>query len=92
MRTSLNDIRLIDNFLSGKLSPEKSLLFHVRLIEDPVLRINLCIQQKVYTLLRTYHRKKLKEEIESFHEKIFSDPLKADLQERILYHFKHKAL
>lgn len=88
MRTSLNNIRLIEKFLKGQMSPEESLLFHVRLMNDQVLNINLRIQEKIYALIKLYHRKKLKEEIQSVDHKMFSDPLKADFQESIHYFFK----
>ncbi|MBA4056968.1 MAG: hypothetical protein C0490_19795 [Marivirga sp.] len=89
MRTSLNNIRLIEKFLNGQMAPEESMSFHMRLIEDPLLKINLRIQEKIYALIRLYHRKKLKEEIQSVEHKMFSDPLKAGFRESIQYYFKH---
>ena len=89
MRTSLNNIRLIEKFLSGQMASEESMSFHLRLMDDPLLRANLRIQEKIYTLIRLYHRKKLKEEIQSLEHKMFSDPLKARFQESIQYYFKH---
>jgi len=90
MRTSLNDLRQTENYLHGALSPEESLVFEAHLLKDPVLRLNVYVQQKVYTLLRLYHRKKVKEELEEVHQRIFRDPAKADLQQEIAQLFKHK--
>lgn len=89
MRTSLNNIRLTEKFLKGQMSPGESVLFQMRLMDDPVLKVNLAVQEKIYALIRLYHRKKLKEEIQSLENKMFSDPSKAGFQESIHYFFKH---
>jgi hypothetical protein len=89
MRTSLNNIRLIETFLSGKMTPEELLMFEVRLVDDPMLKLNLRIQEKVYALMQLYHRRKLKEEIVAIEHKMFSDPTKARFQKSIQYYFKH---
>lgn len=89
MRTSLNNIRLTEKFLKGQMSPGESVLFQMRLMDDPVLKVNLAVQEKIYALIRLYHRKKLKEEIQSLEHKMFSDASKAGFQESIYYFFKH---
>lgn len=89
MRTSLNNIRLIETFLNGKMSHEESIQFQVRLIDDPMLKLNLHIQEKIYALIRLYHHKKLKEEIKSTEYKMFSNPLRTGFQESIHHYFKH---
>lgn len=89
MRTSLNDIRNIENYLEGKLNPEELLVFQARLLSDPVLKLNVYVQQKVYSILRLYHRKKLKEEVETVHQRVFGDPLKVNLQQAVYQLFKH---
>lgn len=89
MRTSLNDIRQAEGYLQRALSPEESLVFEARLLTDPMLRIDLYVQRKVYALLRFYHRKKVKEEVEKVHQRLFHDPAKADFQQQIFSLFKH---
>lgn len=89
MRTSLNDIRNIENYLEGKLNPEELLVFQARLLSDPVLKLNVYVQQKVYSILRLYHRKKLKEEVETVHQRVFGDPLKVKFQQAVYQLFKH---
>jgi hypothetical protein len=83
MRTSLNNIKETEDFLSGALQAEETLLFKVRLLLDPALRVNVSIQQKAYSLIRLYGRKKLKAEIESVHENIFNDPTHAKYRREI---------
>lgn len=90
MRTSLNDIKQAEDFLSGELKPQDSVLMRARLLIDPVLRMNLAIQQKVYALVKLYGRRKLKEEIEDVHTKIFQDPGRVAYREKITQLFsKH---
>ena len=84
MRTSLNNLRDIERYVEGLMQPGEEVLFEGRLQGNPVLRTNLFLYKKVMALIRMYHRKKLKVEIEGVHQRIFSDPLKATFKERIL--------
>jgi len=83
MRTSLNDIRLTEQYLLKQLSPEDALLFKAKLLINPVLRLNMLFQKKVYLLVAMYHRKKLKEETQTVHQRIFEDPAKKVFQQNI---------
>jgi len=89
MRTSLNEIRKIENFLDGKLNSEESIAFQTELFTDAVLKLNVYVQQKVYSILRLYHRKKLKEEIENVHRRIFEDENNIVFQQSIFQLLKH---
>lgn len=74
MTTSLNEITQAEDFLQGNLKPEDSLVFRARLLVSPLFRKNFLAQQKTYSLIRLYGRRKLKSEIESIQEKFFNDP------------------
>ena len=74
MRISLNNIRLADDYIHGKLMPADRLLFEARLLLSPVLRFEVAAQKKVTLLVKMYHRKKMKEELAEIHRRIFSDP------------------
>jgi hypothetical protein len=89
MRTSLNEIKQTDDFLSGKLSPEDSVLFKARLLINPVLRLNVSLHRKTLTLVRFYGRKKLRAEIETVHNKIFQDPGRSSYHDMISKLFKN---
>jgi hypothetical protein len=90
MRTSLNDLKQTEDFLAGKLNPQDSVLLRARLLIDPVLRMNMAIQQKIYSLITLYGRRRLKEEIEDVHLRIFKDPNRAAYREEITQLFsKH---
>jgi hypothetical protein len=88
MRTSLNEICRNEKYLEGGLSTEDRLLFEARILTNPLLKMNLFFQQKTLALVRMYHRKKLKEEAEQAHQRLFSDPAKAAFRHSVLQFFK----
>jgi hypothetical protein len=83
MRTSMNEIKQAEDFLLGKLPSANALLFKANLFLDPMLRLNVAAQKKLYTLVRAYGRKKIKLEVESVREKIFADPEKISFRQKI---------
>ena len=90
MKTFQNDIRETEEFISGKLDRESSLLFEVRLLIDPILKLNVEVHKKLHALVRAYGRKKIKEEAESIHQKLFQDPDRIVFQQSIYQLFQKK--
>jgi hypothetical protein len=88
MRTSLNEIRQIEEHLTGTSPAEESVVFNARLIISPLLRLNTALQRKAYTLAKHYARKKLKSDLEAIHEKLFQDPAKADFRKSVTQWFR----
>ena len=88
MATSQNDIVKTEKYLMGQLPVEDKLLFDAQLLINPILKLNTRVQERIYSLIQLYGRKKLKQEIVSIETKIFSDPEKADFQNRIHSIFK----
>lgn len=84
MTTSWSNTRTIDQYLDGSLRGMNRMLFEVRLLVHPALRRELYFQKKTYSLVKLYHRKKQKEELETLHRQIFSDPHKIDFRIKIL--------
>jgi hypothetical protein len=84
MKTSLNDTQTTELYLEGKLSPLSRMLFDARLKINPELRKNLETQKKTYWMVKLYHRKKLKEELNGLYHHLFQDPGKKDFQKGIL--------
>ena len=84
MRTSLNNLRDIERYVEGLMPPVEEVHFVGRLQGNPSLRIDLFLYKKAMALIRIYHRKKLKVELEEVHQRLFSDPLKVTFRERIL--------
>jgi hypothetical protein len=64
------------------------LLFEARLLISPLLRIDLYYQKKAYHFIKMYHRKKLKEELETTHQHIFSDTGNLVFRQKIYNLFK----
>lgn len=84
MKTSWNDTQTIEHYLAGKLSPWNRMLFASRLKVNAGLRNDVELQKKTYWLVKIYHRKKLKVELESLHQQLFNNPEKKDFRRRIL--------
>jgi len=88
MMTSLNNTRLIEKYILGTLSSKDKLVFEARLLLNPMLRMDLHFQKKTYKLIKMYHREKLKDELETLNQRIFSDPDKIIFQQNIFKLFK----
>jgi hypothetical protein len=88
MRTSLNELKQIEDHLLRLSLPEDTLLFEAKMILDTGLRSNVLLQQRTYTLVQQYGRKQLKAEIEAVHQQIFSNPSQQGFVNKILSLFK----
>jgi hypothetical protein len=84
MRTSLNEIKLIDGHLFNTGTTEEALLFDAMLILNPGLTEQVIWQKKAHAIIQQYGRKKLKAEIESVHQQLFNDPVHRSFGKRIL--------
>ena len=89
MMTSPSDTEQIERYILGDLSPEEGLVFHARLLTDPLLCLRVRLQKKTYKLVRAYARKKVKAEMEAVHQELFLDPAKATFHQKILQFFNH---
>jgi hypothetical protein len=72
MRTSLNEIKQIEDHLFNEVDPQESVLFEARLILNPQFADNVKWQQQTYQLVKQYGRKKLKAELEVVHQQLFT--------------------
>ena len=90
MRTSLNDIKHIDDYLLQYAGIADRALFEARLILQPALQENLAWQQKTYDIIKQYSRRRLKEEIESVHQQLFTEPEHITFRKKILAIFHRK--
>jgi hypothetical protein len=84
MRISLNKIRDIERYIDGAMERNDALLFEEKLRSDSLLRLNVLLQEKVLAIVRMYHRRKLKMELEEIHQRIFNDPGKVNFRERLM--------
>ncbi len=88
MSNSLTDIRRAERYVTGKMAEEDSLVFEARMLVDPTLRANVHFLQKTFALLKLYNRRKLKQEAEAIHQRLFNDPHKQDYRDHIFQLFK----
>jgi len=66
----------VDEYVTGKLRPEESLLFEARLLLDPALRFQVAVQRRIISIVRMYGRRKVKSDVERIGQKLFSDQSK----------------
>lgn len=83
MRTSLNELKQTEDFLLDTMRPEETVVFHAKMLIDPAMQRNVRIQQKVYSVVRQYGRKKLRAEIEQVHNILFQQPRHHSFREKI---------
>lgn len=78
----------MERYLLGSLSVADKFVFETQLMLRPKLRMELYFQKKAYQFVQLYHRKKLKEELETLHQQIFNDPDNLVFQQNIYGLFK----
>lgn len=88
MMTSLNNLIVIERYLQGELPQADRLVFEAQMLVQPALRTDFRFQRKVHELIRMYHRKKLKEELETVYQRLFNDPQKRNFRKKIGQIFK----
>lgn len=87
MRTSLSEIKYIEGYLKDELGVEELLAFERRMQNDYHFRVNVSLQQKIYGLLRSYRQRRLKQQAETVHERLFNRPDKTTFRKSILQFF-----
>jgi hypothetical protein len=87
MKTSPNNTRAIEQYLTGSLNPVGALLFQVRLLTDPGLRANLAEQKQVYALVQRFGRQQLRSRLEMIHRDLFQDPKHKSFQQEVYRNF-----
>jgi len=89
MRTSLSEIRQIDEYLFNQAAAGDALVFNARLVLDPELKYKVLWQKKAHFFVQQYSRKKLRDEIEAVHQQLFSGPAHRSFRQRILSLFRN---
>ena len=87
MRTSLNEIKNIELYLQGNLSVDDKRAFEEHMQHDQSFSINVFLQQKLYRLLPFYKRRRIKEQAEQLHHRLFHHPEHAAFRESIFQLF-----
>lgn len=88
MKTSWNEIALIERYLDDKLSAEEAIVFENRLTSDPAFRIYVTAQTEVRMLARKHHLIRLRNEARRMHYRFYNDPARRPLRLAIEALFK----
>lgn len=86
MRTSLNDIQLIEAYLQKTLSQKEQEAFRLRMQTEKPLRIHVFLQRKLNRLLRLFYNQQRKECIVAYHDELFEH--KREFRNKILNLFQ----
>lgn len=90
MRTSLNEIKFIDDYVSGNLDSHQQALANSRQQNDPVFMIGVLLHKKILRLIAFYHRDQLKGKLVALHDKIMTDPDNTAYRAKLNNIFKEK--
>ena len=74
MRTSLNNIKIIDDYLLGRMAPEDLPLFEANMLLNSDLSDDVKYQQSTYSIIRQYSRQNIKSEIKAIQETLAKAP------------------
>lgn len=88
MRTSLSEIKLIDEYIFNNGTPTDALLFEAMLVLDTGLEERITWQKRTHEIIAQYSRKQLKAEIAAVHNQLFAKPEHRIFRQRILSLFK----
>ena len=88
MRTSLNNIKAIDDYLSGQMAAGDALLIEANMLLNKDLVCDIQHQQCAYAVIRQYSRQKIKTEIITVQEKLAAAPQHRGFIQRIANLFK----
>ena len=74
MRSELNEVYLIDQYLLGRLSIEEEQAFETNLLLDEVIAEKLEAQRTAHRLIRRYARKEERRRLEEIYQLLMDEP------------------
>jgi hypothetical protein len=83
MRTSLNNIKAIDDYILGDMTPGDALLFQAKMLLNTDLKDDVQHQQNTYSIVRQYGRQNIKAEIMAVQQTLTSAPQYRGFMQRI---------
>lgn len=84
MKTSLTNTKEIEDYLQERMTASQQLVFGAELLIDQEKHMHTIFQKRSYELVKLYARRKLRAEIESVHQKLFSEPKHSSFRKLIL--------
>ncbi|MFC7522508.1 hypothetical protein ACFQRK_01020 [Parapedobacter sp. GCM10030251] len=88
MKTSLDEMQLMEDCLLERASDEHRLLFEANLLVNPALREDAHWQRKTYGIISEYGRQQLRAELERVHHVLFTAPRHQAFRDRVLGFFR----
>ena len=88
MRTSLNKIKLIDDYLSDNMPVADSLLFEANILLNAELADDVALQKQIHKVIRVYGRQSIKAEIAAARYKLNTEAKYGSFMQRIADLFK----
>ena len=83
MRSSLNKIQEAEQFIQKQLPSDETLVYEAKLLTSPLMRWNTAVLKFTLRLVKLYHRKKLKKDVNEVHQNLFSQGSNSDLKNQI---------
>ena len=84
MKTSLNELRLIEHYLLSDQKDGESFLLEAKMILQLELKQQVYWQNKTYQMVRDYGRKQLKTEIDNIHETLFNTDAHQSFRQKVM--------
>jgi hypothetical protein len=84
MKTSFPEILQTEKYVQHDLAADDALVYEARLLVDAELRRDTYFHRAVHRLVRIYHRKKLKLEVEIIHNRLSNDPANAAFRKAMM--------
>ncbi|PJJ80072.1 hypothetical protein [Mucilaginibacter auburnensis] len=88
MRTSLNKLKLIDDYLLGNLHVPDALLFEANIILNTELADSVALQKQTHQLVKNYGRQSLKAELTAVQHQLSTAPEHRGFMQSIANIFK----
>jgi hypothetical protein len=83
MRTSLNNIKTIDNYLLGRMARGEAVVFEANMLLNSDLMDDVSDQQNTHSIVKEYGRLQLKKEIMAVQKALATAPQHRGFMQRI---------
>ena len=87
---TLHETKQIDAYLQGKLKADVRLVFEARMLINPLLKLRVDCQRKLYAIIVSFGRRKIRFEADQVHQQLFNDPARVEFQQSVLKLFPKK--
>ncbi|MDN5213096.1 hypothetical protein QQ020_13600 [Fulvivirgaceae bacterium BMA12] len=83
MSSFMYDTKIIENYLSGRLTAQEQDAIAATLLKDPHFQQTVEAQQQTYDAITYFGRRALKKELKRVEKRLFSRPDKITFQQKI---------